>query len=244
MFALKALLALLGATALAAPAAVPGEVNPTSRVPKAGHTTWWCQWKHHVLFDTYTLETRNWGISEGQLKKQIASGGAAITGWGYEKTEDGMGFRAHVSFLPTPFVCLRRFFTILNCCLPFNPPCFCLSFSCYFARNGKVPRLATSNSVKVNTADVSMCRSGTSPSACSMVPKTSSRASSMPTKRMASSATRLDRVQAWAIRFPTVRPSRLSFIHSFKNRLAANMSVILECGLCKLRLSFRCWYCF
>jgi hypothetical protein len=106
MLSAKTLLLFLSACALAipAPAAAPGELPPAERVGSADDPSWYCQWRRRVVFDTHTLEGRNWGSAgdEGLLRKQIGIHGGWVTNWHYENNGDGV-FRARVSlcsFLP------------------------------------------------------------------------------------------------------------------------------------------------
>jgi hypothetical protein len=103
MLSLKALALFLSACAFAAPApapapaAAPAEVTPEDRAGSPDDPTWYCQWRHRVLWDEYTLEGHRWGSAgaEDALRGMIGSHGGWITGWRYEADEDG-GFRAKV----------------------------------------------------------------------------------------------------------------------------------------------------
>jgi hypothetical protein len=107
MLSSKTILLFLSAYALAAPApaAAPGELTPAERVGSPDDPSWYCQWRHRVVFDAYTLEGRNWGsaVDESLLRKQIGIHGGWVTNWHYENNGDGV-FRARVSFLMIFFV--------------------------------------------------------------------------------------------------------------------------------------------
>jgi hypothetical protein len=116
MLSLKALALILSASALAAPApvAAPAEVTPEDRAGSPDDPTWYCQWRHRVLWEEYTLEGHRWGSAgaEDALRQSIGSHGGWITGWRYEENEDG-SFRAKVRFFPFSFlIALLSFFLL------------------------------------------------------------------------------------------------------------------------------------
>lgn len=95
------LLLALVACALAAPTPNPGELQPVQ--PGPDDASWYCQWKRRVIFDRYSLEGKNWGVTERELKKKISSEGSAVSDWSYREDGNG-GFKANVSFWCFDFV--------------------------------------------------------------------------------------------------------------------------------------------
>lgn len=103
MLSLKPTILLLGALAFAF--ANSGEIQPTQ--PGVNEPSWYCQWKRRVVYDRYSLEGRNWGVSEGELKKAVSRSNGAITGWKYDEDDEG-GFKAAVSLLNFVFLLVRE----------------------------------------------------------------------------------------------------------------------------------------
>jgi hypothetical protein len=97
----KLLVSLAGAFSLTLTLAspTPGEMHPAFRPSAPGDPSWYCTVRHRVVLDYFTLEGRNWNISEYGLRTVLASRGGAISNWFYEgEVKDGVQeFIAHVS---------------------------------------------------------------------------------------------------------------------------------------------------